>query len=121
MDESLLRMNGDVVGDVTGRIDYVVPASGMSGDLHLAGDAHDGSAAEVMFTDSRGRWDVNSAEGVLDLGSVFRVSGFDWNVSGTMDYGSNSYSLVANDLSLSGDELFYVMGEGGYGGNEYDW
>ena len=121
LDESLLRMYDSDYGSATSRIDYAVPADGMSGELHIAADVKNGDAAEVAFTDSLGRWDVTSADGSLGVMSVFRVSGLDWNVTGAMDYGSNAYSVFANDLSLSGDELFYITGDGGYGGDSYAW
>ena len=126
LEESELRYSGDVVGNAEGRVEFDTSSSGATTDVLMYALATDGDGKEQMFTNNTVHWSANGAAGEGETFSVMRLlkntdtsssdeDALTWDVYGGFEYGSNKYWMTASDQSTSGDEWFYVTGNGGYG------
>jgi len=135
LNESTLIYENSVKGHATGELTSTVPESGTNGVVTLHSDVYNGNMGYVFHSEGEALWYTNSEwtkEGMLSAKSVAMAYGspYNWNASGTMNYGENQYQLIvyennygvaANASNIVNNQM-YLVGTGGYGGSSwYNW
>lgn len=122
LDESFLFVSGSKVGSAMGNISCSVTPSGDDISLAFYAVAYDGDNVEQVRTGEVCKWDVDASTGIVSIGSYFYYTGdLLWSANGFLNYADNAYTFSVSDYVDLPDYIFFLNGEGGYGGSFSDW
>ena len=131
LDNSYLILSGTPEGNATGLIEYDVPSSWVEGTLKhdVLVVTADNPAQLVMTTSGNSSWYSHSSwyeNGVVSHSMSYESESATFSVSGELDYGDNSYVVIAHESLLyeSSNGLpstFEGVAEGRYGGSMTNW
>ena len=127
LEESVIRVDGDLVSNPHGMISGLVSEGGANCEFAVKAidvlKKHNGTSTKNQFElDTYLFWDVSSTYGTgIARSYIDAPSSVYWNASGRGVYQNNTYNVLVTDYSKDNDELFYGFGMGDYGGDMYDW
>ncbi len=126
MDNSSAIFDGAYKGAAIGTLQYVVPAGGEDGNLLSYVLVTDVNHAEYMMSNFTGGWSTEQSwlsDGFISTEYQFVLvpEHLKFNFTSDFHYGDNDYN-TGIALSLNEEPMYLVAkGNGGYGGDWYDW
>ena len=112
-------MEGENVGDSSGRVSLDMGAGGMETDVNFWMVINDKHGEALVMTNLTSMWDLDeAATGGLELTHDFLVKDmYQWDALADMEYYANkSMTLVLSNHNQAGSELFYASLEAGHDG-----